>query len=65
MEENRRLKEYLLKLQQDKADHEEIMKKRAMEEENDEARRQVQELKGLGQGDDSDSSDLEVNNKFN
>ena len=41
------------------------MKQRAADEENAEAIRQVQELNKLGQGDDSDSSELEVDNKYN
>lgn len=65
MEENRRLKEYLEKLQADKAQHEETLKRRAMDEETDEAIRQVQELNKVGQSGDSDSSDLEVDGKYN
>lgn len=37
MEENRRLKEYLEKLQADKAQYEETVKQRAVDEETDEA----------------------------
>lgn len=60
--ENRRLKEYLKKLEEDKASYYERVKQREVAKENEDAIREVQNL--LGAPDDSDSSDLEENNKF-
>ncbi len=57
VEENRRLKEYLAQLQNDK-------KKTDVQREKEEAIREVQRLKRKDAYDESDSSDLEPNLKY-
>ena len=57
VEENRRLKEYLAQLQNDK-------KKSDVQREKEEAIREVQRLKRKDAYDESDSSDLEPNPKY-
>ena len=57
VEENRRLKEYLAQLQNDK-------KKTDVQREKEEAIREVQKLKRKNAFDESDSSDLEPNSKY-
>ena len=57
VEENRRLKEYLAQLQNNK-------KKSDEQREKEEAIREVQKLKRKDTYDESDSSDLEPNSKY-
>ena len=57
VEENRRLKEYLAQLQSKK-------KKSDEQREKEEAIREVQKLKRKDAYDESDSSDLEPNSKY-
>ena len=57
VEENRRLKEYLAQLQNNK-------KKSDEQREKEEAIREVQKLKRKDAYDESDSSDLEPNSKY-